>query len=354
MAVTIASNLIPVDVQSQVIQGVIENSVALSLAQVQPMPAGSEAIPVLGSIPSASWIGVGGRKPIQAMTWTSVVLKAEEIAATIDVPQAYLDDVGFPIWDNVRPMMVNALARAIDQAILLGTNAPASFPTGGVRAFSTAATLPAAPANDVVGAFNAMLETVERTGLAPSGFAADVVVRGSLRGARITTGAPLWVPSVVGGTPDTIYGFPVKWSIGGVFDLTATTGMVAVAGDWSALRVGIRRDVTVDISSEGVLADGSGVVQVSAFQDDKVLMRVHMRLGCAIGQPFTTRLGAAAKPFSHIPIGLAPGILAEEGYSFRPASGEAVPSDVDEKLQAELDKGQQPPEPPTRRGNPTK
>jgi hypothetical protein len=175
-----------------------------------------------------------------------------------------------------------------------------------------------------------------------------VVVRGSLRGARITTGAPLWVPSIAGGTPDTVYGYPIHWSVGGVFDQTVTTGMVAVAGDWSCLRVGVRRDITVDISSEGVLADATGVVQVSAFQDDKVLMRVHMRLGCVIGQPFTTRLNAAAKPFSHIPIGLAPGIFADDAYSFRPA-GEAAPEPSAEQVaaQAELDKGQQPPaEPP--------
>jgi HK97 family phage major capsid protein len=311
---TIDQTLIPVEVQQQVIQGVVENSVVLSLATVQPMPTGAEAVPVLGSIPTAGWTSVGGRKPTNSMSWTSQVLKAEEIAATIDVPTAYIDDAGFPLWESIQPMMVNALARAIDQAILLGTNAPASFPVGGVRAFSTVAVLPAAPANDVVGAFNNMLETVERQGLDPGGFGADVIVRGSLRGARISTGAPLWVPSVSGDTPDTIYGYPVQWSVGGVFDTTVTTGMVAVCGDWDCLRIGIRRDVTVDQSSEAVLADATGKVLVSAFQDDKVIMRVHMRLGCVIGQPFTTRLNAAAKPFSHIPIGLAPGILdAREG-----------------------------------------
>jgi HK97 family phage major capsid protein len=310
---TIDQTLIPVEVQQQVIQGVIEDSVVLSLATVQPMPSGAEAVPVLGSIPTAGWVSVGGRKPTNSMSWTSQVLKAEEIAATIDVPTAYIDDAGFPLWESIQPMMVNALARAIDQAILLGTNAPASFPVGGVRGFSTLATVPAAPANDVVGAFNAMLETVERQGLDPGGFGADVVARGSLRGARITTGAPLWVPSVSGDTPDTIYGYPVRWSVGGVFDLTATTGMVAVAGDWDCLRIGIRRDVTVDQSSEAVLADATGKVLVSAFQDDKVIMRVHMRLGCVIGQPFTTRLNAAAKPFSHATIGMVPGLMAMEG-----------------------------------------
>ena len=118
------------------------------------------------------------------MTWTSTLLQAEEVAATIDVPKAYIDDAGFPLWDSISPRMVEALAFAIDEAILYGTSAPASFPTGGVLAFSTAvAAAPAAPAADIVGLFNSMLNTVEATGLDPSGFCNDITLKGKLRGA---------------------------------------------------------------------------------------------------------------------------------------------------------------------------
>jgi hypothetical protein len=105
---------------------------------------------------------------------------------------------------------------------------------------------------------------------------------------------------------------------------------VAFCGDWDCLRIGIRRDVTVDQSSEAVLADATGKVLVSAFQDDKVIMRVHMRLGAVIGQPFTTRLNAAAKPFSMIPPALVPGAFAagEQADENRPG-GHSVPADPD-------------------------
>jgi hypothetical protein len=139
----------------------------------------------------------------------------------------------------------------------------------------------------------------------------------------------LWVPSVSGDTPDTIYGYPVQWSVGGVFDLTPSTGVVAFCGDWDCLRIGIRRDVTVDMSTEAVLADATGKVLVSAFQDDKVIMRCHMRLGCVIGQPFTTRLNAAAKPFSMIPPGLVPGAFAESQDDENREGGHSVPADPD-------------------------
>jgi HK97 family phage major capsid protein len=299
--VALDSNLIPQEVQSEVIQAVTNQSVALQLGQVQPMPAGSEAVPVLGSFPTAGWTTVGGRKPTTTMNWTAQILKAEEVAATIDVPTAYIDDAGFPLWANIQPRMVEALSLAIDEAILFGTAAPASFPVGGVFANSAVVALPPAPENDIAGLFNAALGTVEAQGLNPTGHGADVVVRSLLRGARTTTGEPLFVPSIVGTMPDTVYGLPIYFSNGGAFD---TTKAIDFTGDWSCLRIGVRQDVTVDQSAEAVLADSTGKVLVSAFQDDKIIMRVHMRLGCVIGKPVTQKAPTGAKPWAAIPPGL--------------------------------------------------
>jgi len=269
--VTLDQNLIPTEVQAAVIEGVVNQSVALTLGNVQPMPT---------------------------MAWTSQLLKAEEVAATIDVPTAYLDDAGFPLWDSIQPRMIEALALVIDEAVLFGVGAPASFPAGGVLAKSTAAALPAAPAADMAGLYNACLSIVESQGLDPTGHAADVAARGRMRGSRTTTGEPLFVPSIAQTNPDTIFGLPVAWSRGGAFD---TTKALSFTGDWTCLRLGVRQDVTVDSSAEGVLVDNTGAVVVSAFQDDKIIMRVHMRLGCVIGQPVTQKVPAGAKPWSHIP-----------------------------------------------------
>lgn len=299
--VTLDSALIPQEVQAEVIQGVVQASVALSLAQTQPMPTGSQAIPVLGSLPTAGWVGApGGRKPTTQMNWTAQILKAEEVAATIDVPIAYLDDAGFPLWDNIQPRMVESLAKVVDEALLFGVGAPASFPVGGVMAFSTAVALPAAPEADIAGLFNAALATVEAQGLAPTGHAADITARALVRGARDTVGQPLFNPPTVD-SPGTVYGYPVSWSTGAAFD---TTQAIDFTGDWTCLRVGIRQDVTIDQSDEAVLADSTGKVLVSAFQDDKRIMRVHMRLGAVIGKPVTAKAPSGAVPWAHIPPGL--------------------------------------------------
>lgn len=322
--VTLDANLIPTEVQAQVIQGVVTRSAALQLAQTQPMPTGAQAIPVLGSLPTAGWTSVGGRKPTTTMNWTSQILKAEEVAATIDVPLAYIDDAGFPLWDQIEPRMVEALATVIDEAILFGVGAPASFPVGGVFAFSTPVALPAAPENDIAGLFNAALATVEAQGLAPTGHAADITVRALVRGARDTIGQPLFNPPSTT-EPGTIYGLPVAWSVGAAFD---TTRAIDFTGDWTALRIGIRQDVTVDQSDEAVLADSTGKVLVSAFQDDKRIMRVHMRLGCVIGKPVTAKAPTGAMPWARIPPGLVTSTAAR--LAAAPDNGDAHDSGTDD------------------------
>jgi HK97 family phage major capsid protein len=277
------------------------------------MPTGSQAVPVLASMPTAGWIGVGERKPTTQMAWTALVLKAEEVAATIDVPMAYVDDAGFPLWASIQPRMIEALAKVVDEAVLFGVGAPSSFPVGGVFGNSAAVALPAAPENDIAGLYNAALGTVEATGLDPTGHAADVTVRSMLRGARTSTGEPLYVPEIAGASPTaSVYGYPIQWSRGAAFD---TTQAISFTGDWTCLRIGIRQDVQVDYSDEAVLADAQGQVLVSAFQEDKRIMRCHMRLGCVIGKPVTDKAPGGAKPWAHIPPGLV-------GATFTPPADE--------------------------------
>ncbi len=80
--------------------------------------------------------GYGGRKPLATIEWSSELLEAEEIALTSFIPDAFLDDAGFPVWESVRAAVGGAIALALDQAVLYGTGAPASYPTGGLHAIA--------------------------------------------------------------------------------------------------------------------------------------------------------------------------------------------------------------------------
>jgi HK97 family phage major capsid protein len=241
-------------------------------------------IPVLSALPRAGFIAApGASKPITQTSWTSMYIQAEEIAAVMPLPRAYLDDARFNIWGEVRPRLAEAIAQTIDEAILIGQGAPASFPPGGVLALAgpPIAAQPPPQQPDIVQAISDAMAAIEDTGLECDGFAARSTVRGAMRNVRTTTGDFLvWAPNEPG-APSTMYGVPLAYTKIGF----SNRPVDLIAGDWSALIIGMREDMRFDISEEGTLYNADGTVYVSAFQDDVAIMRVYMRLGVSIGRP---------------------------------------------------------------------
>jgi HK97 family phage major capsid protein len=297
----IDSTLIPTAISSQIIGAVTDQSVVLKLANKQPMPTGAMSVPILKTLPVSGWVnGHGGRKPATTVEWSSDNIIPEEVAAVIAVPQSLIDDSGVPIWAAVQQAIVDAVTYSIDSAILFGENAPPSFPTDGVAGQALAngrvAHFPAAgpPVVDLAEAINLAMADVENDGLMPTGHAADVTLKSKLRGLRTTTGEPLFVPNLGAGMYDTIWNLPVAWSSSGAFDVSIAD---LITGDWTKLIVGVRQDIRVETSTDGVIADAAGKVLVSAFQDDSVLMRVYARVGYVIGVPVSRRASGPAFPF---------------------------------------------------------
>lgn len=282
-----ASGLIPVTQSAQLVSAAVTQSAVLTLARRQPMPTGAASVPILGALPDAGFIGAGARKPWTDMGFSNPVLKAEEVGATVSIPQAYLDDSGINLWDAVRPELGAAIGRAIDNAVLFGVGAPASFPAGGIVAGLT----PVAAGTDAVATVNAAMAEVEASGLPVTGHAADLVVKSVLRGVRDANGALLLgFDQVNNVNVPTLYGVPIVWQLldDDVIDF--------ITGDWTKLIIGVRQDIRYDLSNDGVIADSAGKVIVSAFQDDQVLMRVYMRLGCVLAKPVGPR--GPTQPFA--------------------------------------------------------
>jgi HK97 family phage major capsid protein len=304
-----ASGTIPTTYSNQIIQAVVQQSAALALGRRVPMGSGIASVPVAGAFPSASFISVGGRKPFTDFKLTNKTLTAEEVAAVIAIPQAYLDDSSVDLWGYARPLLAQAIAVAVDDAILWGHNNPPSYPAGGVTdpAFATAVPAGADPLESV----NQAMAAVEAQGLPVSGHAADLVTKAALRGVRDATGALLLGPQQADNPQmSSIYGVPVMFNLNSPDPLKDF-----ITGDWNSLLIGVRQDITYDLSSDGVLVDDTGAVVVSAFQDDQVLMRVHARFGCVIAQPVTPRAPTGAKPFAYTDVAVVAAPLASSGGS---------------------------------------
>jgi HK97 family phage major capsid protein len=137
---TDTASLIPTSVAREVIESASQQSVVLRLARVIQMPEGVMNVPLVSVVPQAEFVASGGRKPLTTIEWSAAKLIPQEIAAVAFIPDQFLDDSGFPVWESVRDEISAAIGRTLDKAVLFGTGAPATFPTGGVSGAGAATT----------------------------------------------------------------------------------------------------------------------------------------------------------------------------------------------------------------------
>lgn len=283
---TVYENLIPRTMAREMIADLPRESATLRLGRRLTMPSGLTSIPVVSFLPAAGFVTprYGGRKPATKIEWTAENVQAEELACTLALPNAYIDDAGYPVWEQVRPLVATAIAEALDAAVFFGTGAPAAFPAGGLAGLAGAPTTgPTAPE-----AIDAAAAVLEAAGTTPSGIVAGAAIGTALRAAyRDANALPGEAPAQV------LYGWPVAQAI----DWDSTNGD-ALIGDFNYLLVGLVEDVSFEMSSEAILQDNTGAIIANAFQDNLTAMKCWMRIGIAVGQPISRETEVAETPFA--------------------------------------------------------
>jgi len=315
MALGDFSGVIPPEVSAQIIQEATLQSAALQLCNTVPMGTGVSQMPVPKTLPTASWVTAAtGRKPYTDVGLKPATLTAEEVAAVIAIPDKMIEDTSINLWAYCRPLMAQAIAMALDGAVLFGQAAPASFPAGGVRGHAAAVNA----GTDAADTLNKTMAAVEALGLNPSGVAADLTVRSRLRGLRATTGELiLGVTSIGDYQVPSIYGVPASYT---PFQGKAGVNPAdVIVGDWRWAFLGVRQDIRFQIDPSGVIADASGVVQVSGFQDNVTPAKIWARFGFVIVDPVTVLASGGANAFAKAGTsgasGAAPTAAAGEGKS---------------------------------------
>lgn len=292
-----ASNdpLVPVPVANQVIQEAVESSFVLSNARRVAMSTQTNRMPVLSVLPQAYWVsGDAGLKQTTTQDWGNVELVAEELAALVVIPDAYVADSQVPIWDEVRPRLAEAIANAVDGAVLFGTDAPTTFGTSVYEhAVAAGNTIIANAGSTKLWQNVAKLgELVHKDGFALNGFAGAAGFGWELVGEADGNDRPIY-----DSLASRLYGQPYGEVRNGSWD---TTEAKLIGGDWSKAVIGVRQDITFKMFDQGVIADGSGNVVWSAMQNDGMALRVVFRVGYALANP-ETRLNttdATRSPFA--------------------------------------------------------
>lgn len=297
-----AGALIPQEVSNEIIKSVSERNPLLSLARRLPnMASNQRRMPVLNALAMAYFVaGDSGLKQTTEINWANRFIDAEELAVIVPIPEAVLDDSDYDIWAQVRPEVEIAINQAIVQAVLYGTNIPASWTTNlggqaGILAGATAAghvvslagggfadLYDAILAESAPGAANGVLMLLEADGFMATGHIADVGLRGRLRGLRDANGNPIFKSGVQERTRYELDGEPLYFPTDGSIN-PALSWMFS--GDWQQLVYAIRQDMTYTVANQAIIQDAAGNIVYNLFQQDMVALRVVMRLGFALPNP---------------------------------------------------------------------
>ncbi len=289
--------LIPEYVSDQILQEMPTTSFLLQHAGQVRMSNKTQRQPVLDVLPTAYWVsGDSGMKQTSSVDWKNVSLVAEELAVIIPIPESYLDDAQVPIWDEIRPRIVEALGAKVDAAGLFGVDKPTSWPYSIHHSAVAAGNVVTGSSGADFGQDVAALgELIAKDGFSITGFAARPGLKWKLHGMRSDDGIPIYQSNLQDGLgPGNLFGYPIREVTNGSWDATAAD---LIAGDWTKAVIGLRQDITFKMFTEGVISDANGAVVLNLMQQDSVALRVTMRVAYATSNPVTRLQATEASRF---------------------------------------------------------
>lgn len=270
--------LIDTQVANEIFEGVVRESKALSMFRRLPnMTSDKTKLRVLDSLPIAYFVDEStnnGRKNLTKMAWDKKYINAAELAVIVPIKENVLNDTSIDIWAEVKPRIVEAFGKKIDNAIFNGTDKPADWRAGLIPSIVTAGA-EVTEGDNLYSDINDVMTKVEESGYNVTGLLGGVGLKGKFRMLTDTTGQP------IKGTE--IDSLPKAFLDNGAWDKTKS---ILIAGDFSQAVYAIRQDVTYKVLTEAVIQDpSSGDILYNLAQDDMVALRVVMRLGWEIPNP---------------------------------------------------------------------
>ena len=291
---TDVDSLIETQVAEEIFEGVTKESKALSMFKRLPnMTSDKTKLRVLDSLPVAYFVDEtsnNGRKNTTKMAWDKKYINAAELAVIVPIKENVLNDTSIDIWSEVRPRIVEAFAKKIDNAMFFGVDKPTDWRAGLVPSVISAGAEVNETQNGLYSDINDVMTKVEESGYEVNGILGGVGLKGKFRMMTDTTGQPLNTTEI--GSINRYF------MDNGVWDKTKST---LIAGDFSQAVYAIRQDVTYKVLDQAVIQDTDGSILYNLAQDDMVALRVVMRLGWEIPNPVNALNETATRfPFASL------------------------------------------------------
>ena len=270
--------LIETQVANEIFDSVVKTSKALSLFKRLPnMTSDKTKLRVLDSLPIAYFVDEtknNGRKNLTKMAWENKYINAAELAVIIPIKENVLNDASIDIWGEVKPRIVEAFSRKIDNAVFNGVDKPADWREGLIPSI-VAAGKEVTETGELYSDINDVMTEVEESGYNVTGLLGGVGLKGKFRMMTDKNGQPL--------NTTEIGSLRREYLDNGAWNKELST---LIAGDFNQAVYSIRQDVTYKLLDQAVIQDpSSGEILYNLAQDDMVALRVVMRLGWEIPNP---------------------------------------------------------------------
>ena len=273
-----AEAVIETQVVKEIFEGVTKGSKALSMFRRLPnMTSDKTKLRILDSLPVAYFVDEetnNGRKNLTKQAWANKYINVAEIAVIIPIKENVLNDADIDIWGEVKPRIIEAFAKKIDDAMFFGVDKPTDWRKGLIPSVIEAGA-EVDETGHLYSDINDVMTKVEESGYDVNAILGGVGLKGKFRMMTDTTGQPL--------NTTEIGSVRREFMDNGVWDKTKST---LIAGDFSQAVYALRQDVTYKVLTEAVIQDPStGEILYNLAQDDMVALRVTMRLGWEIPNP---------------------------------------------------------------------
>ena len=277
-----AEALFTEDLVAEIIQGVTKQSAALRMFRRLPnMSSNIMRMRVLDALPMAYWINDStdnGRKQVTNAAWANKYIVPAEIAVIVPIKEDVLDDASIDIWGEIRPRLVEAIGKKIDQAIFVGGDKPSAWRADLLSSIAQANAFVTQGSSTLYSAINDAMVKVEESGYNPTGIVGGVDVKGKFRMMLDTAGQP------IKGTE--IDEMPKAYIDNGAWDKSKAQMII---GDFTQAVYSIRQDITYKVLDQAIIQNPSdGEIMYNLAQEDMVALRVVMRLGWEIPNPITS------------------------------------------------------------------
>jgi HK97 family phage major capsid protein len=290
----------------EIIELATRESAVLAAGNVMPMRGETLRVPVLGALPSASFVGeategtISGTsdiKPKSSAQVDTLLLKARTLATIIVVPEEVLEDDEAGLTSMIQQRAAEAIGAKLDEAVLFGsTDKPGDWPTSIVpAAIAKGRFVTEGTAVDLAGDINLAWGEVEDSDFDITAQMASRRIRARLRGLRDDQNAPIFVTSLRDDAQaESVYGEPIYFVRNGSWDNSEAT---LIVGDARHLHIGLRSDVSYKLLTEAPVTDSDGNV-FSLAERDLVAVRARFRAAYEVSVPVSRDQSADPYPFA--------------------------------------------------------